>query len=92
MIDLNTIYTIAAAINELGEKGEVDFRDIDNSMVIGLEVSPSIHYGIDKEFYRTTHDGSDDGFEHLDAPIDAAICGVRFVITTKEQNTTVNEN
>ena len=92
MIDLNAIYAIASAINELGDKGEVDFHDIDESVVVGIEVPAPIHHGIDKEFYRATHDGNTEGFEHLDSPIEACISGVRFIITTKEQNEAVKEN
>ena len=90
MLDLNSIYEIAKAINTLGEKDIVSFHDIDRSLVVGLEVPSTIHYGIDKEFYRTTHNGSDEGFEHVDAPIEATVSGVRFLITTKDQNVSKN--
>ena len=51
-------------------------------MTIVVNVSPTTAYGIDKEFYRLTHDNNDDGFVHS-KDIDASISNVKFSIREK---------
>lgn len=80
-MELRHIYGLADVINEaiLEEKLPKDIR---NEIMIVANVSPTTSYGIDKEFYRLTHDGSDEGFIHRDV-IDATISKVKFKIKEK---------
>ena len=87
-MDLNSIYAVATAINRLAEDGQIRYEDIDEAMVINIDVTPTMHYGIDKELYRLTHGGEDEGFIHSSAPIEAQIDKVRFVISQKSARIT----
>lgn len=80
-MELRHIYKLADIINEsiLEEKLPKDVR---NDITIVVNVSPTTAYGIDKEFYRLTHDNSDDGFVHS-KDIDASISNVKFSIREK---------
>lgn len=80
-MELRHIYRLADVINEaiLEEKLPKEIRD-DISIIVN--VSPTTSYGIDKEFYRLTHDGSDEGFVHS-GNIDASISNVKFNIREK---------
>lgn len=86
-MDLNAIYAVSNAINKLAEKGEIRYEDIDNAIVISIEVTPDMHYGIDKELYRITHENSTDGFIHSHSPIEACINDVHFLIKEKGYKT-----
>ena len=80
-MELRHIYKLADIINEsiLEEKLPKDVR---NDITIVVNVSPTTAYGIDKEFYRLTHDNSDEGFVHS-KDIDASISNVKFSIREK---------
>lgn len=81
-MELRHIYGIANAINKAFEdEGWKDNRD---DLMISVMVSPTTHYGIDKEFYRQTHDGSIEGFERSDELIFANIDGIVFKIVNKK--------
>lgn len=83
-MELRHIYKIADIINEaiLEEKLPKDVR---NDFSIVVNVSPTTAYGIDKEFYRLTHNNSDDGFIHS-KNIDATISNIKFNIQEKVEN------
>ena len=80
-MELRHIDKLADIINEsiLEEKLPKDVR---NDITIVVNVSPTTAYGIDKEFYRLTHDNTDDGFVHS-KDIDASISNVKFSIREK---------
>ena len=80
-MELRHIYKLADVINEaiLEEKLPKEIRK-DISIVVN--VSPTTAYGIDKEFYRLTHNDNDDGFVHS-KDIDATISNVKFNIREK---------
>ena len=83
-MELRHIYKLADIINEsiLEEKLPKDVR---NDITIVVNVSPTTAYGIDKEFYRLTHDNNDDGFVHS-KDIDASISNVKFSIREKVES------
>ena len=83
-MELRHIYKLADIINEsiLEEKLPKDVR---NDITIVVNVSPTTAYGIDKEFYRLTHDNSDEGFVHS-KDIDASISNVKFSIREKVES------
>jgi len=80
-MELRHIYKLADVINEaiLEEKLPKEIR---NDISIVVNVSPTTVYGIDKEFYRLTHNDNDDGFVHS-KDIDATISNVKFNIREK---------
>lgn len=77
-MDLNDVYNISNALIEKIEKGELKIKTLDN-LTITISVAPHILYGIDKEFYRLTHDGETEGFVHKEE-VEANINGVKFKI------------
>ena len=79
-MDLDSIYSVAAAINKLADDGLIRYEDIDKAMAIHISVSPLRHFGIDKELYRQSKGEVDSDFIHNKGPIEATIDGVRFVI------------
>ena len=79
-MELNDIYKFANAINEGIMKGEID-KEILNDMSIKVKVAPNILYGIDKEFYRMSHDDSIEGFEHTNKVV-AKINAITFEIVS----------
>lgn len=81
-MELRHIYNIATAINNSINTEEMVGANIED-LKIGVKVSPTTLIGIDKEFYRQTHNNSLDGFKHGNE-IDAIIDNVHFVITKKE--------
>lgn len=81
-MELNDIYNISDALLEKIEKGELRKKTLDN-LTITISVTPRILYGIDKEFYRITHDGETEGFKHQ-KEVEATINGVKFKITPQE--------
>lgn len=83
-MELRHIYKLSDIINEsiLEEKLPKDIR---NDITIVVNVSPTTAYGIDKEFYRLTHDNNDDGFVHS-KDIDASISNVKFSIREKVES------
>ena len=52
-------------------------------MYIHIQVNPDILYGIDKEFYRLSHDNSTEGFEHK-SEIKVKLDSVNFIIDMKK--------
>lgn len=80
-MELRHIYKLADIIKEsvLNEKLP---KSVLNDMTITVNVSPTTSYGIDKEFYRLTHNDSEEGFTHS-KNIDATISGVSFSIKEK---------
>lgn len=79
-MDLDSIYEVARGINKLADEGKIRYSDIDDLITIVVKVDAARHYGIDKELYRRTHEGSDEGFIHSDNPIDVTLFGVKFII------------
>lgn len=80
-MELKDIYNISDALIEKVKQGEIPKKVLKN-ITISVNVSPSILYGIDKEFYRLTHDGDMDDFKHSDT-IEANINGINFKINKK---------
>ena len=62
-MNLDNIYAISNAINEQIIQGKIKKEQLED-MYIHIQVNPDILYGIDKEFYRLSHDDSTEGFEH----------------------------
>lgn len=76
-MELNDAYILSNIINEKINEGVLDKSVLDN-LTVGVAVTPTILYGIDKEFYRISHDDSLEGFKH--APkVFAKIDGINFV-------------
>lgn len=75
---------IADSINEKLSNGLP--KSVLKEMEVVVNVSPAIQYGIDKEFYRSTHDGETDGFKPSEDDVVALIDGVTFRITSKNIN------
>ena len=80
-MELNDLYVIATGINEKVENGELN-KDKLNDIEIVVSVTPTILYGIDKEFYRLSNDDNTDGFEPSEE-VSATIDDVRFLIKSK---------
>lgn len=83
-MELRHIYTIATSLNNIFDTDDLVGADI-SDIELNVKLSPSTLYGIDREFYRQTHDGSIDGFVH-NKKIDAIIDNVHFVLTEKENS------
>lgn len=81
-MELRHIYNIATTVSESFNKDEMVGANIED-VEIGIKVSPGTLFGIDQEFYRQTHNGSIEGFNH-NKKIDAIIDDVHFVLTEKE--------
>ena len=81
-MELNDAYLLANVLNEKINDGTLD-KEILNNIAINVNVSPSILYGIDKEFYRISHDDSTEGFKHT-AKVMARIDNVHFEFSSKE--------
>ena len=80
-MELNDVYKISDALIEKVEKGELPKKSLEEITII-IAVKPQILYGIDKEFYRITHDGDMEDFKHKDV-VEANINGVKFKIIEK---------
>lgn len=80
-MELRHIYKIADIIKESVLNEQLP-KSVLKDMLITVKVSPTTSYGIDKEFYRMTHNDSDEGFVHS-KNIDANISGVSFSIREK---------
>ena len=83
-MELRHIYTIAMNLKNIFDTDDLVGADI-SDIELNVKLSPSTLYGIDREFYRQTHDGSIDGFVH-NKKIDANIDNVHFVLTEKENS------
>lgn len=83
-MELRHIYNIATTVSESFNKDEMVGANIED-VEIGIKVSPGTLFGIDQEFYRQTHNGSIEGFNH-NKKIDAIIDDVHFVLTEKEMS------
>lgn len=83
-MDLDAIYAVSIALNQLAQNGDIRYEDIDEAITVNIDVNAIRHYGIDKELYRKTHDGSDEGFVHSNDPIEATINDVKFIIRQKD--------
>ena len=81
-MNLDNIYAISNAINEQVIQGKIKKEQLED-MYIHIQVNPDILYGIDKEFYRLSHDDSTEGFEGR-SEIDVKLDGVKFIIGMKE--------
>lgn len=75
-MELNDVYSIANAINESIMKGDIKPKTLED-FTIEVKVSPTILYGIDKEFYRLSHENDVSGFEHGDE-VNAVIDNIKF--------------
>lgn len=80
-MELRHIYKIANILKESVLKEQLP-KSVLKDMTITVNVSPTTSYGIDKEFYRMTHNDSDEGFVHS-KNIDATISDVNFSIREK---------
>ena len=81
-MNLDNIYAISNAINEQIIQGNIKKEQLED-MYIHIQVNPDILYGIDKEFYRLSHDDSTEGFEHK-SEIKVKLDSVNFIIDMKE--------
>ena len=79
---LKDLYTISELLGASMTKGEFD-EDFKESALITLTIDPVKYYGIDKEFYRLSHDDSTEGFEHK-SEIKVKIDNVNFIIDMKK--------
>lgn len=77
MVDLNNVYSIVNILNEAVVKGSIE-KKVLKEITISVNVSPSILFGIDKEFYKISHDNSLDGFVHTDK-VCATIDNIRII-------------
>ena len=75
-MDLSSVYSVVNILNEGVVKGNID-RKILREITISVNVSRSILFGIDKEFYKISHENSLDGFVHTDK-VYATIDNVRI--------------
>lgn len=80
-MELRHIYKLADIINENILTDKLP-KSILTDLSITVDVSPTTSYGIDKEFYRMTHNNNEKGFVHS-KNIDATISGVSFNIREK---------
>ena len=62
-MNLDNIYTISNAINEQIIEGKLEKGQLED-MYMHSQVNSDILHGIDKEFYRLSHDDSTERFEH----------------------------
>lgn len=83
-MDLNKIYAVQEMISGMVADGILTKDDLED-IALHVSVTPSIHYGIDKEFYKLEHDGSARGFVPNEGNIYAKIEGVNFVIDKLEE-------
>lgn len=83
-MELKNVYTIANSINESIMKGELD-KSVLNDLVMTVKVAPNILYGIDKEFYRISHNDTTEGFKHTNKVV-AKIDSINFVFESIEIN------
>lgn len=83
-MELRHIYSIATAMSKAFESDDMVGSDV-GDIEINVSVSPSTLYGIDREFYRQTHNDSIEGFVHKDK-IEAVIDNIHFVINEKEMS------
>lgn len=81
-MDLNNVYALTNSINEEVVKGNLNKNDL-NDIVISVLVEPNILYGIDKEFYRISHEGSSDGFTHT-SEVRAKLDRINFIFKPKK--------
>lgn len=86
-MELNSVYTLANVINESIMKGELD-KSILEDLIIDIKVAPNILYGIDKEFYRLSHEDSTEGFKHTNK-VNAKINAINFVFEAIEKKPTL---
>lgn len=80
-MELNDIYKISNAINDKIEQGELH-KKVLGDLTIVVQVKPTILHGIDKEFYKLTHEGDTNGFVHSEE-VNAVIDGIKFKIVSK---------
>lgn len=83
-MELRHIYSIATNLVKTFDTDEMVGANIED-VEIGIKVSPGTLFGIDQEFYRQTHNGSIEGFNH-NKKINAIIDDVHFVLTEKEMS------
>ena len=76
-------YLLSNIINEKVNDGTLNKEVLEN-IVITVNVAPAILYGIDKEFYRISHEGTTEGFKHT-SKVAARIDNVRFVFNSTEE-------
>ena len=79
-MNLDNIYAISNAINEQIIQGKIKKEQLEDMYI---QVNPDILYGIDKEFYRLSHDDSTEGFEHK-SEVKVKLDNVNFIIDLKE--------
>lgn len=82
-MELRHIYKLADIINE-NIYSDVLPKSVLSDISITVDVSPTTSYGIDKEFYRLTHNDTENGFTHS-KNINATISGVNFKIREKQR-------
>ncbi|MCD8207751.1 MAG: hypothetical protein LUD72_07430 [Bacteroidales bacterium] len=96
-MELRHIYGIASALRGYADSFAKDETELPvtnplpasvqglslSDVEVNVKVSPSTHYGIDREFYRLTHNNSCDGFVHKDGAMSVTIDGVKFKIQIK---------
>lgn len=79
-MELNDAYLLTNILNEKINDGTLN-KELLNNITIVVNVTPSILYGIDKEFYRISHEDSMEGFKHTQK-VAARIDNVNFVFET----------
>lgn len=74
---LDEVYVLATILNDKINDGTLT-KDILKDISIKINVTPSVLYSIDKEFYRISHNDSIEGFKHTNK-VEAKIDNVSFV-------------
>lgn len=82
-MELRHLYILSDIIRQNVEKENLP-NEIYDKTEITMKFSPTTFYGIDKEFYKLTHNGSYEGFVHSEE-VNATINGIRFKILSELQ-------
>lgn len=82
-MDLKHLYILSEIISEKIDNGDLS-NDVMDDMEVVINLSPTIYYGIDKEFYYMTHGNSYEGFVHSEDMVIATINGIKFKLLPKK--------
>ena len=83
-MELRHIYSLSKILGDALDTDEMVGASSDD-IELHIKLTHGTLYSIDQEFYRQTHNGSLEGFEH-NKEINAIIDNVRFVLTEKEMS------
>lgn len=83
-MELRHIYKLSEEIGNLFNSDEMIGANSDD-ILVEVNLTPQTLYAIDKEFYRMTHNGETEGFNHSDV-IEAKIGNINFLLKHKKAN------